>query len=127
MPLDERAKEVLVVDDSTEILEATSFLLEMHGCRVTCAVNGKEALEMLRSGRARPDVIVLDLMMPVMDGAAFRREQLKDERLARIPTIVATALSEASIGNSSELRFQKVISKPVVVDQLLAAINGNAC
>src|SRR5262249_1755713 len=81
---------VLVVDDDSDIRGALCELLEDEGYRVVAASNGEEALVYLNS-RERPCVILLDLMMPVMDGWEFRRQQQKDPRWSQIPVVVITA------------------------------------
>ena len=81
---------VLLVNDDAETSEALSFLLERDGYEVKLAINGEEALQKLRQG-LRPGLIVLDLMMPVMDGFEFRYEQMKDPDLSAIPVIVCSA------------------------------------
>jgi CheY-like chemotaxis protein len=78
---------VLVVDDNTDLLELMRYLLKRRGIETETATNGDEALEQLRSG-VDPSLILLDLMMPVKDGFAFRREQLADPKLAHIPVII---------------------------------------
>ncbi len=80
---------VLVVDDDPDIQEALVHILESDGHEVSKAGNGCTALEMLR--RQPPDVVILDLMMPAMNGWEFREAQMKDPRLARIPVIVISA------------------------------------
>src|SRR5687768_7389253 len=85
---------VLLVEDDSDIRETVGEVLGDHGYRVVTAGHGADALAQLRDG-ARPDVILLDLMMPVMDGAAFRSEQKADPELAAIPVIVMTALASA--------------------------------
>jgi len=89
---------VLVVDDDRYIVEGLSDLLESEGYKVATATNGLDALDQLRRG-LRPSVIVLDLMMPTMDGWGFRQEQMKDAELKEIPVVVMTAagVSEGSV------------------------------
>jgi CheY-like chemotaxis protein len=82
---------VLLVDDEPSIREVSEALLESEGYRVVCAVDGSDALAILRGG-LRPCIIILDLMMPVMDGWEFRRQQLGDRELLKIPTIVYSAV-----------------------------------
>ena len=81
---------ILVVEDDADIRSALCAILEDEGYRVACAADGQEALGALRAG-LRPSVILLDLMMPVMDGPDFRAAQLRDPRLAAIPIVVLTA------------------------------------
>jgi len=84
-----RERHVLVVDDDADIRETLADVLEVAGFVVTLAANGREALERLR---ARPfDLVVLDLMMPVMTGWEFREEQLRDPAIAGVPVIVVSA------------------------------------
>src|SRR5580658_4426226 len=80
---------VLIVDDDRDIRETIREVLEVEGYTVETAENGAAALAKLR--HVRPRLILLDLTMPVMDGASFREMQLSDESLAAIPTIVLTA------------------------------------
>jgi len=80
----------MVVEDDTDIRSALVSILRSESYRVVSACDGREALDLLRGG-ARPDVILLDLMMPVMTGADFRVAQLADPALAHIPVVVLTA------------------------------------
>jgi CheY-like chemotaxis protein len=86
---------VLVVDDDHDLRESVMELLEDHGYRAVGAVDGREALYLLHTAPAKPNVILLDLMMPVMDGLRFREEQLGDPEIAPIPVIVMTAHSRS--------------------------------
>ena len=81
---------VLVVDDDTPSVDALRVCSKSAGHRVDCAGNGREALSRLREASGYC-VILLDIMMPVMNGYEFREEQLKDPNLASIPVIVVTA------------------------------------
>lgn len=80
---------ILVVDDDGDLRRSLVELLEEQGYAVSCASNGEEALAVLE--RERPNAILLDLTMPVMDGWTFRRRQQADPRFAGIPTVVITA------------------------------------
>jgi len=84
---------VLVIEDDEATREAVTLLLTSEGCDVLTAANGRAALEVLRNG-ARPDLIVLDLMMPVMDGWQFRAEQKRDPALSKIPVLVISAAGD---------------------------------
>jgi CheY-like chemotaxis protein len=109
---------VLVVDDDPDIRDALCELLEDEGYRVVSAANGSEALAHLRSGEL-PCVILLDLMMPVMDGWEFRRQQQADPGLSSIPVVVITA---AGNHRASSISVQRVLSKPLHLDLVLEAL-----
>jgi CheY-like chemotaxis protein len=111
---------VLIVDDDDDIRESIIDFLEDHGYAAVGAANGKDALDKLVARALEPAVIVLDLMMPVMDGRTFRDEQLRDPDLARIPVIVVSAFREApavvaDMGGS-------LVRKPLDLDRLLKAV-----
>src|SRR5262245_34872901 len=81
---------VLIVDDDYDIRATLHEILSDEGYDVASSANGFEALQALRSGTA-PCLILLDLMMPVMDGWQFRAQQLSDPTLASIPVVVLSA------------------------------------
>jgi len=93
------SRPILVVDDNSEVLEVLRLLLEGEGYAVETAANGAEALEQLRAG-LKPSLIILDLTMPVMDGWQFRAEQLADEELSKIPTIIYSAVGSLDAARS---------------------------
>ncbi len=105
---------VLIVEDDRDIREELTSLLEENDYCVLVADHGEHALEVMRAGN-RPDAIILDLMMPVMDGWEFREHQKSDPDLARIPVIVTSA-SETSVDANALLR------KPIDRDALLRAL-----
>lgn len=82
---------VLVVEDSPYVRAALIDVLETYGYGAVGAGDGREALELLRTGNVRPRLILLDLMMPRMDGWQFRTEQARDPSLSGIPVIVVSA------------------------------------
>jgi CheY-like chemotaxis protein len=108
---------ILVVEDDEDAREAMVALLQMKGYRAVPAGNGQEALDYLRRAPV-PDLIILDLWMPVMDGWQFRSEQVKDPRLKNVPVIVVTALSDRADVDANE-----VIIKPVDVNRLLTTVS----
>ena len=110
---------VLVVDDDEGIREAMGAVLVDEGHAVVTASNGSEALERLRRG-LRPELILLDLMMPVMDGRQFRAEQLADPTLRTIPVVVITAGGD--MGPQAEMGVQAWLEKPIELDRLLEEI-----
>ena len=85
MPEHPTGQAVLVVEDDAAARQALVLLLGTEGYAVSAAANGQEALAFLRT-RPPPDLILLDLMMPVMDGYEFRRVQRQDAALARSPS-----------------------------------------
>jgi CheY-like chemotaxis protein len=87
---------ILLVEDEASMREVIEAVLQEEGYRVVCTINGADALDILRAG-LRPCMIILDLMMPVMDGWQFRAAQLEDPELLKIPTVVYSA-----VGNVSE-------------------------
>ena len=118
MPL---AGYILVVEDDRDIRESLVELLQEEGYDVVAARHGAEALECLRANGTLPSLIVLDLMMPVMDGRTFRREQRTDTRLAGIPVLVLSA-DRAVFTQAAELGAAGALSKPIKPDLLLHAI-----
>jgi CheY-like chemotaxis protein len=112
-----REPEILVVEDDEDAREAMVALLQMKGYRAVPAGNGREALDYLEEAPP-PDLIILDLWMPVMDGWQFRSEQIRNPRLAHIPVIVVTALSDRADVDANE-----IIIKPVDVDHLLSTVD----
>ena len=111
---------ILVVDDDKDIRDSVAEVLEDEGYVVSHAANGAEALTRLRA-RYTPCVIILDLMMPVMDGFEFRHEQLMDPALSRIPVIVLTADANPK-QRAATLKALAGLPKPVRVDLLLTAV-----
>ena len=112
---------ILIVDDDRAVLNGLRELLENEGYAVATAIDGVEALQLLHAG-LRPCAILLDLMMPRMDGWDFRHEQLKDPRLKDLPIIVITAagFSEASI--KTQFGPIEFVAKPPPERALLDAI-----
>jgi CheY-like chemotaxis protein len=92
--------------------------LELEGFTVEVAANGKQALDRLNAGM-HPCVILLDLMMPVMDGWQFRSQQKRDAELASIPVIVVSAAGKERI---ADIEANAYLTKPVDLEQLLAEV-----
>jgi CheY-like chemotaxis protein len=112
---------ILVVEDDFAIRETVTEVLEGEGFRVTCASNGAEALLRLQETDVPPGLILLDLMMPVMDGWEFRLAQRRDPRLCDIPVIVLSAGAgmEARLASLSPDAF---LPKPFELDHLLHTV-----
>jgi two-component system, chemotaxis family, chemotaxis protein CheY len=110
---------VLVVDDDADIREFLSAFLSFHGYEVTTAANGAEALRQLRV--AKPCVILLDLMMPVMDGVEFRRRQQALQACADIPVLCLSAKYDAR-ETASALGMNACLLKPFEPDAVADAV-----
>jgi DNA-binding response OmpR family regulator len=109
---------VLIVEDDADLREMMAKLLTLEGFRAHTAANGREALDYLRDG-GRPEVILLDLMMPIMDGWAFRHEQQHDPELSDVPVVV---LSTIDRGRAPEITADEFLKKPLDFDSLLAVV-----
>lgn len=113
---------VMVVDDDTDLRETLSEVLADNAYQVVGAANGQEALDLLHGAAERPCVILLDLMMPIMDGKTFRAELLKEQALSDIPVIVLSA--HANIDEAlGDMRVQAKLPKPVDIKPLLALVD----
>lgn len=100
----------MVVDDTAVIREAVARLLRREGFETICAANGKEALDKLK--QARPDLVLLDIMMPEMDGLRCLQELRRDPRWETLPVIMMTALcDDESHARASALGVQDYIVK----------------
>jgi CheY-like chemotaxis protein len=113
------ALKVLVVEDDRHLREAVAELLRMEGVEPVCAGNGQEALDYLGAGEA-PNLILLDLMMPMMDGERFRAEQLKRPALQSIPVVIFSAQTDTPY-RAGRLHCPYV-TKPFEVGTLLDAV-----
>jgi CheY-like chemotaxis protein len=110
---------ILVVDDDPDILATIEHILRVEGYQVVSARNGQEALALLDS--VRPNLIILDLMMPVMDGWEFRT-RLRDHPAAPTPVLVVSADRDIH-RKASALEADAYIAKPFDIDDFLRAVN----
>lgn len=113
------AKTVLIVDDDADIRAVLSEFLEDEGYSIATAGNGREALAYLHA-HPLTSVILLDLMMPIMNGFQFRAAQQSDPAMSSIPVVVMTArgpLAPASMG------VDDVLQKPMDLDSLLLSLS----
>ena len=109
---------VLIVDDEHAIVETLAEVLRTEGYAVATAANGALALEAMRA--QRPDVVLLDYMMPVLDGAQALAEMRSDAALATIPVVMMSAATESAVGTTPAR--QAFLRKPFRAPALLAAI-----
>jgi CheY-like chemotaxis protein/anti-sigma regulatory factor (Ser/Thr protein kinase) len=113
-------RKILIVEDDRDVVEAMSGLLELHGYEVEHALNGRDALQLLKSGHT-PGLILLDLMMPVMDGMQFREAQISDPKLAGIPVVIMSAHPKGKEIMES-IRAQAYLKKPVEIGSILETV-----
>lgn len=111
-------KHILIVEDDRDLRETLREALELEGYAAVSVENGRAALRHLANG-AKPCMILLDLMMPVMDGWAFRQELLKDPSLAAIPVIVMTASTAA---RASTVASQAILYKPLHMGRVIDVV-----
>jgi CheY-like chemotaxis protein len=111
---------ILVVEDDATIREVLVEVLGEHGYDAVGAANGREALDTLAASTDLPCVILLDLMMPIMDGRTFREEQLQSPDLSDIPVIVISAHLDHTV--ASDLNAAAYLRKPVRLAEVLSSV-----
>ena len=116
---DRPPRTVLIVDDDPGVLEVLELALDAEGYQVVLARNGREGLE--RATTIRPHLLVVDLMMPIMDGWQLVREFRKQERVEETPVIILSAAHNVEQA-ARDLGVQAVVSKPFNLDDLLDLI-----
>lgn len=114
---------VLVVDDDADIRDTLCQVLEDEGYRVAAAANGQLALDYLASHPA-PNLIVLDLMMPVLDGWQFMVHKGANPALAGIPVLVVTAGDTRARTSGGTLGSYQLLQKPFKLDRLLESVRA---
>ena len=112
------------MEDDADLRESLSQILEEEGFEVVRAENGRIALDYLK-GNAAPCVVLLDLMMPVMNGWEFRDAQLQDPVLSGIPVVVLSADARTA-SKAQSLGVDQYLRKPIQLDQLVGVV-ANLC
>ena len=112
-------RRVLIIEDETDIREDIADILAEEGFNVATAENGADGLKKLRSGLFC--VVLLDLMMPVLDGWAFRAEQVKDTKIANVPVVVVSGDGHVEQKVTS-LKAAGYLKKPFAVDDLMEMV-----
>ena len=112
---------ILVVEDDKDLRESLCEALELEGYTAVGVENGRAALAHLATG-ARPCVILLDLMMPIMDGWTFRQEMVKDMSLAAIPVIVMTAATPA---RARAVAAEMILYKPLHMGKVVGVVQAH--
>jgi DNA-binding response OmpR family regulator len=116
-------KRILVVDDEVDLVETVRFSLELEGYDVLVAYNGEEALNQAR--KENPDLILLDLMLPKLDGYKVCRLLKFDERYKHIPILMLTAkIQEKDKATGMETGANEYITKPFEMDELMKKVKN---
>ena len=118
---DTSLEHILVVEDDRALRDSLRDALELEGYVAVCVENGQAALQHLATG-ARPCIILLDLMMPAMDGWTFRQETLKDKSLASIPVIVMTAATPARV---AAVAAEVILYKPLHMGRVMDLVQAH--
>lgn len=116
------SKNVLIVEDDIDIRETLSELLQDEGYTVSIAENGQVGLDLLRNSEDKPNIILLDLMMPVKNGFEFCKEKHEDESISHIPVIIMSA--HGHVKESGDLiSAQAYLKKPLDIFEMLKYID----
>ena len=115
---------LLIVEDEEAAAEALAALLELDGFEVTRAPNGKRAIEML--ARVRPELIITDYMMPVMDGIEMAKSIRATPAYADVPIVMTSGVTESALTAQMSL-LSAFLRKPFRVEALLATIDRLLC
>jgi CheY-like chemotaxis protein len=118
LPVRAPERPVLIVEDDADLREMMAQLLTLEGYAAQTVANGRDALTYLEQGN-HPDLILLDLMMPIMDGWEFRRRQRDNPDLAHVPVVVLSALDHSRAVDLGGAAFLK---KPLDFDRLLELV-----
>jgi len=118
-----QTKKILVVDDEVDLVETIRFPLEMEGFHVLVSYNGEDALNQAR--KENPDLILLDIMLPKLDGYKVCRLLKFDERYKHIPILMLTAKTqEKDKQTGTETGADEYITKPFDIDQLMEKVKA---
>jgi CheY-like chemotaxis protein len=122
----EKKAKILLVDDDVDFVEATKIVLESKPYKVIVAYEGEEALRKAR--KENPDLILLDIIMPVKDGFIAAEQLKKDPQLSKIPVIILTSFSAKGAGTGiprsrgAALEAEDYVEKPVTPQELLRKV-----
>jgi two-component system alkaline phosphatase synthesis response regulator PhoP len=117
---------ILLIDDDIDFVNATKTVLESRNYKISVAFNGDEGLQKARD--EKPDLIILDIIMPVKDGFSVAEQLKKDKELSEIPLVMLTSFSERkgettlSVSQGMKLKAEDYIEKPVKPEALLMAL-----
>ena len=118
-----QAKRILVVDDIEDNLVLLQAILTDEGYEVDVAKNGKSALTKVET--SPPDIVLMDAMMPGMDGYEVTRRIRQNKKLAFMPILMITAYEDANAAKGLDLGANDFIRKPIDYDELLARVKAS--
>jgi len=113
---------ILIVDDEFSVAEVVEAILTDAGHEVLAASNGRQGLE--RAKAKRPDLIILDFMMPIMSGPSMLKALREETRLRDVPVVVMSSLPESTISQSAKGMYARFLRKPFKIRDLLDVVNG---
>jgi len=122
----EKKAKILLIDDDVDFVESTKIILESKPYEVIVAGNGDEGLQ--KAGEVNPDLILLDVIMPVKDGFTAAEQLKKDPQLSKIPVLMLTAFAakrgetSISVSRGFTLEAEDYIDKPVSPEELLTRV-----
>lgn len=113
-------KLVMIIEDDIEIRNILEETLEFYSYETIAAANGREALEILKHSKNLPQLILLDLMMPIMNGWDFAKEIKNHKELTGIPILVVSAF----VDKASSIECVGFIEKPIIMDKFLTRVES---
>ena len=119
---DKQTKHILVVDDIADNIFLVQFILETEGYQVNAAESGEIALELVKTKGVKPDLIILDLMMPGMNGYEVIEHLRNYQNLSHIPVLLMTANKDISCNRAKEAGADGIFYKPLDLEQFLTTV-----
>ena len=122
----EKKAKILLIDDDVDFVEATKMILESKPYEVIVAYDGDDGLRKAKEGN--PDLIILDILMPVKDGFTTATQLKNDPKLSKIPVLVLTSFAErggestVAVSGGLTLETEDYIDKPISPDELLSRV-----
>ena len=121
--MSEKNKKILIVEDETDMVSALKIRFEATGYTVVVASNGQEGLSKAR--REKPDLVILDVMLPKMDGLTVCRMLKFDERFQKTPILMLTAkMQKKDVQQGKEMGADAYMTKPFKSEELLSTVEG---
>jgi CheY-like chemotaxis protein len=114
-------KTILIIEDDELSREGLASVLRLEGCTPVLTADGKNALDYLKTSSA-PDLILLDMLLPIMDGWSFLQCRKHDPGIAAIPVLILTGVPAASQGWAESLGAKCVVKKPIQVQHMIEEV-----